>query len=187
MEHDTQQLTERIAAGDPEAFAAFYREWFEFMEHLAGRVASRATTPNDESFRLDVVHDAMLRVIRAMPVLRTRRDMERWLTAVVKSCAYELLRRQRRRARREQMRARDAPRATGALDPTQRDDELAWLRRELASLDAPRMTMLRMRHQLGWTLARIGRTLGLSPGAVDGKMKRLIEELRARAGEERCS
>ncbi len=37
-----------------------------------------------------------------------------------------------------------------------------------------------MRHRFGWTLQDIGRALGLSPGAVDGRLRRLVRTLRKR-------
>jgi RNA polymerase sigma factor (sigma-70 family) len=180
VEHDISQLTGRIAAGDPEAFTAFYHSWFEFMERVAGSAAG--PRGRDESFRLDIVHDAMLRVIRFMPTLHATRDLERWLAVVVKSCACDMLRREQRRVRRERSHAHVSRNSPSGIDAAQIDEQLDLLRRELASLDAPRLAMLRMRHQLGWTLERIGEAMGISASAVDGRLSRLLAELRAGHG-----
>ena len=40
-----------------------------------------------------------------------------------------------------------------------------------------------MRHRFGWTLAKIGQTLGLGPGAVDARLRRLSKMLRRKAQE----
>jgi hypothetical protein len=42
-----------------------------------------------------------------------------------------------------------------------------------------------MRHRLGWTLERIGAVVGLAPGAVDGRLRRIIGRLRAAGWEVR--
>jgi len=44
--------------------------------------------------------------------------------------------------------------------------------------------MLLMRHRFGWTLQQIGAALGIKPGAVDGRLRRLVGGLRRRAQEE---
>ena len=62
---------------------------------------ARQATGRDESFCLDVVQDAMMRVIRSMSEMQTEEDVTRWLRAVVMNCAYDLLRKERRRRIRE--------------------------------------------------------------------------------------
>ncbi|MCH8316763.1 MAG: sigma-70 family RNA polymerase sigma factor [Planctomycetes bacterium] len=44
--------------------------------------------------------------------------------------------------------------------------------------------LLLMRHRFGWTLKRIGDALGLKPGAVDGRIRRVLTKLRRRAKEQ---
>ena len=43
--------------------------------------------------------------------------------------------------------------------------------------------LLTMRYRFGWTLQRIGAAVGLKPGAVDGRLARLVAALRRRAQE----
>ncbi|MHC4428579.1 MAG: RNA polymerase sigma factor [Planctomycetota bacterium] len=175
---DAAHLTAAIAAGDTEAFTRFYRQWFPVLYADARRATGR-----DEAFCLDVVHDAMLRVIRSMRPLPTEADLRRWLRVVVRSCAYDRLRAESRRVRHERA-ARDARPATAATEATDLDGRLEWLRRELRDLDDRSVQLLVMRHRLGWTLARIGRVLGLAPGAVDGKLRRIVARLRRHAAKE---
>lgn len=173
-------LTRAVAAGDPEAFTRFYRQWFDPMLAEAFRVTRR-----DESFCLDVVQDAMVRVIRirSLKPMRTADDLRRWLRVVVRSCAYDRLRRESRSRARERRAA--AGRDTAA---PRGDDELAgrlrWIERELAAMDDRSAEVLLMRHRFGWTLKKIGRALGLKPGAVDRRLRGAVEALRRRARED---
>ena len=142
--------------------------------------AARRATGRDEAFCLDVVQDAMLRVVRAIRTLETEEHLRSWLRVVVQSCAYDRLRQEARRCRREQA-AADRSNGTGEHDEL--DERVEWLRRELATLDAPQVRLLVLRYRLGWTLQRIGTALGLKPGAVDGRIARLVTMLRRRAKE----
>ncbi len=60
-------MTAQIAAGHPEALCGFYRSWFDTIFTEARRATGR-----DESYCLDVVQDAMRRVIRSMKPNRLR-------------------------------------------------------------------------------------------------------------------
>jgi RNA polymerase sigma factor (sigma-70 family) len=180
VQPDVKALTTAIASGDTEAFSRFYRAWFDVMYADAARATGR-----DESFCLDVVQDAMVRVIRRMRPLSTERDLRRWLRAVVQSCAYDRLRGDARRRRREAEAAgrRDRPAPT-AGDRAEHHRRLAWLERELRGYDDASVRMLLMRHRFGWTLRQIGAALGATPGAVDGRLRRIVSGLRRTAEEE---
>ena len=170
-----RSLTAAIASGDTEAFARFFDLWFEWMRREAGR-----TTGRDESFCLDVVQDSMMRVIRSMKPMPTEDDLRRWLGVVVRSCAYDRLRREAR--------ARDRQRRGDTAIRTEHDPDLhgriRWLEQELRSMSSPNAELLLMRYRFGWTLQQIANALGLKPGAVDGRLRRLIGILRRRAREQ---
>ena len=104
VESETRAQTAAIAAGDTAAFARFYDRWFDTVYAEAARATGR-----DEAFCLDVVQDAMMRVIRSMRPLPAEDDVRRWLRAVVHSCAYDRLRSETRRRRRETAAARTRP------------------------------------------------------------------------------
>lgn len=174
MERSVNELTRAIASGDPDAFAAFFRKFFEHMFRDAKRLTGR-----DESFCLDVVQDAMVRVIRSLKPMSTEEHLRRWLRAVVGACAFDRLRAESRRKRREHAATHSKPTVMG--DESERLD---WLRRELAQLDSPHVGLLTLRFRLGWTLQRIGTALGLSAGAVDGRISRALSDLRDKAREE---
>jgi RNA polymerase sigma factor (sigma-70 family) len=181
VQPEVKALTTAIASGDTEAFAGFYRAWFDAMYADAVR-----TTGRDESFCLDVVQDAMLRIIRRMKPMATEGDLRRWLRAVVRSCAYDRLRSESRRRRRE-VEAAAARRDSGTPKTPRPDDlrwRLQWLEQQLRACDDASTRMLLMRHRFGWTLRQIGASLGLEPGAVDGRLRRLVGGLRRKAQEE---
>ena len=102
-----------------------------------------------------------------------------WLRAVVHSCAYDRLRGEARRRRREKRAAAAREATAGDLGPRMR-----WLEEQLRSLEGRHFQLLVLRHRLGWTLEQIGAATGLKPGAVDGRLRRLVAKLRKRAREE---
>jgi RNA polymerase sigma factor (sigma-70 family) len=167
-------LTSAIASGDPEALARFYSAWFDFMYTHA-----RSLTRRDEAFCLDVVHDAMLRIIRSMRRMEREHELRRWVSAVVRSSALDRLRRESRRRRREA----EARPASAAASWAETSSRLEWVERQMAALDDRSAALLIMRHRLGWTLKQIGAALGLGPGAVDGRLRRVTSTLRHRAQE----
>ena len=175
VQTDAKAITTAVAAGDTDAFAVFYAQWFDVMYRQAQQVSQR-----DESFCLDITQDAMLRVIKSVKPMDSADDLRRWLNVVVKTCAYDRFREQTRRNARERK-----------FEPEQESEEqentlerLQWLERELRSMDRSDAELLLMRHRFGWTLKRIGQKLGLKPGAVDGKIQRLVSKLRRRAKEQ---
>ncbi len=144
---------------------------------MAGRATGR-----DESFCLDVVQEAMLRVIKSMPKsIASDDELRAWLSRVVRTCAMDMLRGERRRRKREAVHGESIGNSVmdGALD-----EQIAWLQGELEAQGGEVAAMLRLRHALGWTLSRIGRVFGASPSAVDGRMNRAIASMRERAQEQ---
>ena len=182
MQSRARSLTESIASGNTEAFATFYRQWFDTMYAQARKASGR-----DESFCLDVVQDAMLRVIKSVPAMASDDDLRRWLRVVVQSCAYDRFREEARRTAREQRSvavrgSNNSNVELGAAEDTV--DRSRWLEREMQTLNDRDVQLLLMRHRFGWTLKRIGNALGLKPGAVDGRIRRLVLKLRRRAKEQ---
>ena len=182
VQSKVRSLTEAIASGNTEAFASFYRQWFDTMYAQARNASGR-----DESFCLDVVQDAMLRVIKSVPPMESADDLRRWLRVVVQSCAYDRFREETRRKAREQRSvavrgSNNSNAEVGAEDDTV--DRIRWLEHELQALDDRDIQLLLMRHRFGWTLKRIGEALGLKAGAVDGRIRRVLTKLRRRAKEQ---
>jgi RNA polymerase sigma-70 factor (ECF subfamily) len=176
----TPHLTAAIAAGDPVAFAAFYEAWFDRCYNVAA-----ALTRRDESFCLDVVQDAMLRAVRSMRPM-ARDDLERWLVRVVHTTALDALRAERRRARRSALRADKASPGARISDNPAHLAELAeqidWLTRAMADLDADDRALLEHRFTRDRTLEETGRAVGLTGGAAHGRIRRILARLRRSTG-----
>jgi RNA polymerase sigma factor (sigma-70 family) len=184
------QLTAAMARGDEPAIESFYRRYFDLLYRHARQVSRR-----DESFCLDIVQEALLRIVRTIRPVPTEPQLVGWLKLVVKSVAYDLLRGERRRQEREAVRgsapglfaagafvtglAEDPVAAADARDETA--DRLAWLRRELLALDPELVRLIELRFLHGWTLARIGALVGLSKGTVDGRLRRALESIRRKS------
>ncbi len=171
-------LTHAIAQGDSSAFGRFYDQWFDALFRMA-----RANTGRDESFCLDVVQEAMLKVMKSMKRFDEHAELEAWLRVIVMRCALDMMRSERRRAARESTHAKVQVHSRRQTE-LPGDDEVAWLESQLARLDAERSLLVAMRFRLGATLGRISRVVGLAPGAVDGRINRSLARIRAAAQEE---
>ena len=189
MADATEQLTAALAAGDEEAVATFYRRYFDWLYGQARRATRR-----DESFCLDVVQDAVLRVIRNVRPVTSEARFRAWLRLVVQTVAWDRLRADRRRTRHEHqatvVRAAAAVGGGGGADGVEADassgdgDLHAWLRAEIAKLDPDIVRLVELRFDRRMTLARMSETLGLSIGTIDGRLRRALKELGARALEQ---
>ena len=147
---ETRIQTDAIASGDTEAFARFFNEWFEWMRRESARLSGR-----DDAFCADVVQNAMMRVIRSLKPMDDKDGLRRWLSVVVRSCVYDRLR-------------------------ADLQERLRWLEGELRTVGDANAELLLMRYRFGWTLQQIRTAVGLKPGAVDGRLRRLLGTLRRR-------
>jgi len=169
------KLTSAVARGEEPAVEVFYRRFFDLLYAHARHVSRR-----DESFCLDVVQDAMLRIVRSIRSVPTEPQLVAWLKLVVQSVTYDALRRERRRRQREAARS-----TNGDRHMPEQDERLAWLRRELLVLDPALVRLIELRYLHGWTLARMAQTLGLSIGTIDGRLRRALDHIRRQAQEVR--
>jgi len=171
---ETRTRTTAVASGDTEAFAQFFNEWFDWM----GREAARLSGRND-AFCADIVQDSMMRVIRSLKPFDAADDLRRWLRVVVRSCVYDRLRADARRRARDHAAGRAASRQPDA----ELQERIRWLEQELQSIGDVNADLLLMRYRFGWTLQQIGAAVGLKTGAVDGRLRRLLDTLRRRGRE----
>ncbi len=179
----TLRLTEAIRAGDTEAFAGFYRAWFDRAYALV-----RSSTRRDESFCLDVVQDAMLRVVKSLPPLAEAAALECWMTRVVRTTALDRLRQEARRARREE---RVAHRRAGesrvnrhdASEPLEMAERIAWVEARLEEADQVERALVKQRFESGESFRTLGEAFEISGNAASGRVSRLISRLRALAKE----
>lgn len=162
-----------MAAGDAAAIEAFYRSYFDRL--LSMSASSLRMKRYDEARCLDIVHDAMLRIVRCVRPMQTEAHLMNWCRLVVQSCALDRLRREQRRARRERTSTRDVG------DSVDHTEEIAWLDRQIAAMDPALARIIRLRFCEGWTLARISELLDTTTGKIDGQLRRAIQKLRADA------
>ena len=124
----------------------------------------------------------MLRIVRCVRPVDSEGRFRAWLRLVVQSTAYDLMKSDVRRTRRE------AAVVAACGGPSDGDsdsaDRLAWLRHQVAALAPDVARLIDLRFQQSWTLARIGRLLGLSVGTVDGRLRKALGQLRELAREE---
>ena len=179
MSRSVRDITTAIASGNPEAFAQFYRQWFDIV--LAEVRLAAGAKGCDEQFCLDMVQETMIRVIRSIKPMDSQAALHTWLRVVAQSCCYDHFRSQKRRMRREA--AATAPKEQ-ASDSRELNERLDWLHKQLTSLDSGDVHLLTLRFRMGWTLQRIGQSLGLKPGAVDGRISRLLAGFRRSARED---
>jgi RNA polymerase sigma factor (sigma-70 family) len=182
---ETEQLTAAMSRGDRRAVAAFYERYFGLLVRCARGATRLARRADDaEDVCLDIVHDAVLRIVRTIrPVTGGEGQLVAWLSVVVKSAAYDRLRREQRRSHYEKKQQSPVEHAPHVGNGTELAEQLAWLRGELGRLDPKLVELIELRYSHGWTLAAIARRLGLSAGTVDGRIRRALEKMRVR-GEE---
>jgi RNA polymerase sigma-70 factor (ECF subfamily) len=184
MPRSTASLTAAMARGDEAAVDAFYRGYFDWLFAQARRASPR----RDEASCLDIVQDAVLRIVRTVRRVETEGQFRVWMRLVVQTTALDHLRRERRRVRRETLLVVAAGSSAveqmeAAADADQERSHRAWLVEEIAQFDPQLVRMIELRYEQRWTLARIAGALGLSIGTVDGRLRRAIDELRRRASE----
>jgi len=172
-------MTSAMAAGDGGAVEAFYRRYFDRLYAEARRATRR-----DESFCLDVVQESVLRIVRTVRGAHSEIQLVAWLRLVVRTTAYDLMRSERRRQRREALVAIGPADEASDGPPAEDEEQLAWLRVQLDRLDPQIARMIDLRYHRRWTLERIARQFGLSIGTVDGRLRRALRRLRESAPEE---
>jgi len=166
--------TRSVASGDPDAVARLYEAKFAYVFAMVKRSGGL----NDED-AMDVLQDVMLKVIRTIRPVRSERALDAFLTRVSRSCAYDHLRKKLRQVKREQTHVTHGLIALTADARLAQEEALAALRRELGGLDRVTRDIIDMRYRASMTLAVIGGHLGMSPGAVHGRLRRGLMKMGA--------
>ena len=157
-----------ISAGDPAEIERFYRATFSVAMGVAARASRR-----DESFCLDVVHDATLRLLKGVKPTLTEEQLDLYFKRCVISATIDRLRRDTRRRARE--------RARGSTpDASHADEErIASLQAALARFDHLDHALLTSRFARGATIEEAAAAHGLSGPAAHGRLRRALERLRS--------
>jgi RNA polymerase sigma factor (sigma-70 family) len=175
-----RRLCAAIRAGDEREFARFYDLWFPRALQLA-----RALVRGDEAAGLDVVQEVMLKVVHRLPALASGPAVAAWMAKTISATAIDRRRSDARRVHRETAVAGSRPEAgTGdALSRLGDQEQLGWLRAQLADLSADERLLLQQRFGGETSLGEVAGALGLSADAVHGRVRRLVLRLRRAAGE----
>jgi RNA polymerase sigma factor (sigma-70 family) len=175
-----RQLCAAVRRGDEHAFARFYDLWFPRALRLA-----RAVVRGDEAAGLDVVQDVMLKVVHKLPALAGERAVAAWMAKTISATAIDRRRCDARRDRREAAVAGARGGASGgdALDRLGDQEQLGWLRAQLAGLSADERLLLQQRFGGERSLGDVAAALGLSADAVHGRVRRLVLRLQRAARE----
>ena len=173
---DIVSLTRSLKAGDASAIEVFYREYFEEMYRQAQRVSGA-----DEQTCLDVVQDSMLKMLRCIRVMDSHQHLIAWTRKLVMTVSIDYLR-SRQRHLRFISRVASTETSGESLEELERvQARLLWLEESLDRLDPDSRRLLTMRYHWRWTLQRIAQSLGLKIGTVDGRIRRLVDQLRTQA------
>jgi RNA polymerase sigma factor (sigma-70 family) len=165
----------RLPPGDERAFAEFYHDWFPTVMAWA-----KETSHRDEAFCLDVVQDAMIRLIRYKPSLDSHGAFVAWLRAAVRSSAIDLMRREIAASVRERASATPEARA-----PTSVDDRTRELLAALTRLTPDDQMLLRLRSESEVTYEALSLAFDSTPDSLYGRARRAISKLRSHIVRER--
>ncbi len=171
-----------LRRGDHAALDEFYRDWFERAVAL---VAAR--TGRDEAFCLDSVQDAFVRLVGRGPPswADSREALDAWFVRVVHTSALDRLRADSRRAMRDRGVHVRGGEAARPADAAALAETVRRLEAMVAELERTEYAMLRARADAGLGLAQIGTALGLTVGAVHGRLRRIAARLGAAAQNDR--
>ena len=172
---DTRALTHAIARGNTRAIGVLYERHFDHAYATARRLTNR-----DESFCLDVVQDAMLKLAKRVPTLPSEPALLAWLNRVIHRAALDRLRADRRRLAREQAHNPKAPNLSSG-NPDHLDDRIAWLRAQLRELKPADQALLAARFAQDRSLEAAGAQAGITGDAAHGRIRRALNTLRRHA------
>ncbi len=156
-------------------YEAFFDTMFVTVKHSTGC---------DEATCLDIVQDAMLKAVRKMKALKSHQHTVAWTKAVAKTTAYDFLRKRQRHRRMTGSMDRIEPGVANAEQEIGELARLAWVQEQLKELPAELGSMIGLKYRMGWTLREIGEKFGMKTGAVDGKIRRAMDELKQKAARE---
>ncbi len=176
-ETDWLDLTRRMKAGDTEALAIYYEHFFDPMFREVQRLLHR-----DEQTSLDLVQESMMKAIRCIKPLPSVGAVAAWSKTVVRSTVYDWLRKQNQNHSFELSEANDGV----SLDWIAQQDSvrMLWIEDQLKVMPQELQKLIGFRYRLGWSLRRIAESMGLKTGAVDGRIRRAVQQLQEKAKRE---
>lgn len=168
--HDADRdLVERAVAGDTQAFGELARREEKFMYAVAiGRLG-------DPHLARDAVQEALLSAWRHRAQLRDPAAFRGWLGRIVFTTAVSL---GRKRNTSEVGLVEESIPASPAPDSERRKERMATLSSAMTQLEEDKQVLLALHYSDGLSYAEIAGQLGISEGAVRGRMFHAREKLR---------
>jgi len=155
MEDPNRELVERVRAGDSDAF----RELVEGHSRPLFRVVFRIL--GNEDLAEDVVQETFLKAYRSLRGFDGRSQLWSWLYRIAVNCAYDAMRKEKRRGPHTELDA--APGFDALPSEAPNPDRLAesselrrTVGRELAAMSARERTAFVLRHFEGRSILEIG-------------------------------
>ncbi len=157
------------AAGDEAAFTRIVARYQQELFSIAVLVT------RDRSLAEDAVQSAWAIAWRKLHTVRSPECLRAWLVTVTVNEAKLLLRKRRRRADVEFI--ADTTTAPGGIDPSTGVAGID-LRAAIERLDPDDRALLAMRYVAGFKAPELAAVVGISPGGVRTRLKRLLDGLR---------
>lgn len=168
-----------VRRGDARALEGVYRAWFDV---LVGAVVE--WTRRDEAFAMDAVQDAMVKLIDSVPEVTGEGHLGAWLKRAALSAAIDRIRKEARRARREMRRGAGERASDGGGGELMVEAEMrVGVEELLAELSVVDQELVRERIGRGRELKVVGEGAGMTVGAVQGRVRRILAGLQSKAKE----
>jgi RNA polymerase sigma-70 factor (ECF subfamily) len=153
-----------------------------FARHWGAIHRAALLVTGDRAAAEDIAQEAFLAALRALPRFDLRRPLRPWLHRIVVNRAIDW---SRARAHRREVGADAAPDAAGdeQLDPPALSDDLAGA---LLALGPEQRAVIVLRYVLDFTPGEIAAALDLPRGTVNSRLRRGLDALGDRVGEERA-
>lgn len=173
-------LVERFQMGDPAAFDALYRRYFD---RLVRYCQKRVGDPLEAE---ELAQEAFARALRALPSLEGERRFYPWMTVIAGRLCVDS---HRRRGRSEPSAVIDLGGVEGGQEQVVDHVETEVLNSALERLASRHRDVLDLRERRGWSYQKIAQEYGVSLGTVEALLfrarKALKREFLAATGDER--
>ena len=163
------RLSARLVAGEEAAWTEFHAQTFDRLL----RYLLAAAHGNEDAAR-EALQSAYVKCVRHVRRFATEEAMWAWLAQIARGCLIDLA---RRRSRYAALLGRLAEEPTpGDSAPVPREDLLAA---GLAQLAPAERTLLDARYAADQPIAEIAAALGATPKAIESRLARIRNRLRA--------
>jgi RNA polymerase sigma-70 factor (ECF subfamily) len=170
---------QRLAHGDPAAFAELYDACADRLHHyLVARLGSRADAD-------DVLQETFVRLARTRTKLATVENLVAYVFAAARNEAIRLLERREREGRMRADPSREALFQQAAGDALRDIETAEWVAASLERLGPDLREVVELKIYAGLTFREISEVTGLPQGTVASRYRSALEKLRGQMVEDR--